>query len=95
MIHSTPNAAPAYSQSLLRIKVPVTVTLAAKRESLEHILQLGKGSILQFEKPCDHPLDLEVNGRRLAVGKAVQIGPHLGLQVATIVPPGEQFVPLK
>ena len=44
---------PPYTRSLLRIKVPVVVTLAEKRQKLGSIVELAPGSIIQFDKPCE------------------------------------------
>src|SRR5688500_6054063 len=51
---------PAYSRSLLRIKVPVKVTLASKRQAIGRVLELAPGAILHFGKPCDDPLTLSI-----------------------------------
>lgn len=82
---------PAYAKSLLKIKVPVVVTLASKRTPVEAILQLGLGSILQFDKPCDDTLDLEVADSPVAVGEAVKVGDKFGLRVTGVVLPDERF----
>lgn len=84
-------ALPPYAKTLLRIEVPVIVSLASKRQSLAEILQIGPGSILQFEKPCDEVLDLEVANRLVAQGEAVKIGDHFGLRITKIVLPEERF----
>jgi len=86
---------PPYSQSLLRIKVPVTVTLARKRQQLSRIMELGPGSILQFDKSCEEMLDLDVGGHRVAVGEAVKVGDKFGLRVSSIVMPEERFIPVR
>ena len=44
-----PTALPPYTRSLLHIQVPVVVTLARKRQALGRIVELGPGSIIQFE----------------------------------------------
>jgi len=86
---------PLYAQSLLRIKVPVVVTLAEKRQSLGRIKQLGPGSIIQFEKSCEEMLELSVGGRPVATGEAVKVGDKFGLRINAIVLPGERFRPVK
>jgi len=85
---------PAYSRSLLRIRVPVVVTLAQKRQPLGKILELGPGSIIQFDKSCEEMLNLEMGGRTVAVGEAVKVGDKFGLRVNAMILPGERFVAL-
>jgi flagellar motor switch/type III secretory pathway protein FliN len=82
---------PTFTRSLLRIKLPVVVTLAEKRQPLGMILELGPGSIIQFDKSCEEMLQLEVSGRPVATGEAVKVGDKFGLRVNSIVLPEERF----
>jgi len=86
---------PPYAQSLLKIKVPVMVTLAERKETLAQILELSPGSIIQFDKSCEQMLDLSVAGRKVAVGEAVKVGDKFGLKVSSVVLPGERFKPVR
>lgn len=86
---------PNYCRSLLRIKVPVVVTLAEKKQALSQIMELGPGSIIQFEKSCNEMLELGVGGRSVAMGEAVKVGDQFGLRIRSIALPGERFVPVK
>jgi len=92
---SSPEQLPAYARSLLRIQVPVMVTLAEKRQPLSRILNLGPGSIIQFDKSCEEPLLLEVAGRPIAQGEAVKVGEKFGLRITSMILPGERFQPLR
>ncbi|MHB8969869.1 MAG: FliM/FliN family flagellar motor switch protein [Pirellulaceae bacterium] len=82
---------PAYSRSLLKIKVPVTVTLATSKQPIRNILELVPGSILQFEKLCDETLSLEVGSHRVAEGETVKVGDKFGLRLTSMVLPEERF----
>ena len=84
---------PSYTRTLLRITVPVVVTLARKRQSLSRILELSPGSIIQFDKPCEEMLDLMIGNRPVAVGEAVKVGDKFGLRVTSIASPEERFHP--
>lgn len=85
---------PPYTRSLLRIKVPVVVTLAEKRQKLSRIVELGPGSIIQFDKSCEEMLDLEVGNQAVASGEAVKVGDKFGLRITAIVMPEERFSPV-
>lgn len=82
---------PPYSRSLLRIEVPVRVTLATTKLPLKRIVELGPGSIIQFEKSCDGELSLQVGEHDVAVGEAVKVGEKFGLRVTSMVMPSERF----
>jgi flagellar motor switch protein FliN len=88
-------AAPAYARSLLRIEVPVVVTLAGRRQPVEQIINLSPGSILQFSKACDEPLEIAVGGRTVALGEAVKVGDKYGVRLTQMVLPDERLLPLR
>ncbi|MBN2292362.1 MAG: FliM/FliN family flagellar motor switch protein [Pirellulales bacterium] len=82
---------PKYSRSLLKIEVPVIVTLAEKRQPLGKVVELCPGSIIHFEKSCEEMLDLDVGGHHVATGEAVKIGDKFGLRITSMVLPDERF----
>lgn len=85
---------PPYTRSLLRIKVPVVVTLAEKRQPLAKIVEISPGTILQFDKSCEEMLELEIGNRLIAAGEAVKVGDKFGLRITSITPPEERFKPV-
>jgi flagellar motor switch protein FliN len=82
---------PSYARSLLRIQVPVRVTLAETRLPVSQVLGLGPGSILHFTKPYDSPLTLSVGSCEVAVGETVKVGEKFGLRINSMVLPQEKF----
>ena len=86
---------PPYTRSLLRVKVPVVVTLADKRQSLSQIIELGPGSIIQFDKSCEETLQMDVGDHPMATGEAVKVGDKFGLRVTSIILPEERFKPVR
>jgi flagellar motor switch protein FliN/FliY len=76
---------PEYSRSLLQIMVPVRVTLASQRKSIQEIIELGPGSIVKFDKTCDEPLDLCIGDRPVAHGEVVKVGDKFGLKISGLV----------
>jgi flagellar motor switch protein FliN/FliY len=74
---------PTHARGLLKIDVPVTVTLAAQRKPIQEILELGPGSIVKFDKTCDEPLELLVGEHVIATGEVVKVGDKFGLRVGT------------
>ncbi len=82
---------PPYTRSLLRIRVPVVVTLAENRQPLRRILELGPGSIIQFDKSCEETLSLSVGQHVVAQGEAVKVGDKFGLRITSMILPDERF----
>jgi flagellar motor switch protein FliN/FliY len=88
------DALPRYSRSLLRIKVPVMVTLAVKKQAVSKIIEIVPGTILQFEKSCEETLELEVATHRVAQGECVKVGEKFGLRITSLILPAERFQPV-
>jgi flagellar motor switch protein FliN len=86
---------PPYSRSLLRIQVPVVVTLAITRAPVSRVVELAPGTILHFGKPCDEPLSLSVGACEVAVGETVKVGEKFGLRITSMVMPEERFEPVR
>jgi flagellar motor switch protein FliN len=84
-------AAPSFAKNLLNVSVPVSVTLASKKQSIKQIIDLASGSLIQFDKPCDQTLDLCVGEHCIAQGVAVKVGEKFGLRINQLTPPGERF----
>jgi flagellar motor switch protein FliN len=82
---------PPYSRSLLRIQVPLVVTLATTRQPVSRVLDLAPGTILHFGKSCDEPLTLSVGGCDIAVGETVKVGEKFGLRIMSMTMPEEKF----
>jgi flagellar motor switch/type III secretory pathway protein FliN len=86
---------PPYSRSLLKIEVPVVVTLATTRLPVSRVLDMGPGTILHFDKSYDSPLTLSVGHCDVAVGDAVKVGDKFGLRISSMVMPQEKFEPVR
>jgi flagellar motor switch/type III secretory pathway protein FliN len=86
---------PGFTRSLLKIRVPVSVQLAAKRERIDEVIALSPGSIIKFDKGCDQLLQMIVGEHPVAEGEAVKIGEKFGFRVSSKLMPPEHFVPLR
>ncbi len=82
---------PHYARSLLRIRVPVVVTLAGQRQPVSRIVELKPGSMIQFNKMCDEMLSLEVGNQTIAEGEAVKVGDKFGIRLMSMSMPAEKF----
>lgn len=79
-------------QSWLRVQVPLSVTLATKKETVQEIVELAPGTIIKFDRACDELLELCAGGQPIAEGEAVKIGEKFGFRVSAMVLPQERFV---
>jgi flagellar motor switch protein FliN len=81
-----PPAGPAQNevQRILRLSVPVIVKLAERRLSLQEVLRFGNGSIIEFFKSFDEPLELLINNKVIGLGETVKVGENFGLRITQI-----------
>ena len=86
---------PSYARTLLRISVPVSVHLASIKQPVSRVLNIGPGTIIQFEKNCEQPLTLCVGSQPLAEGEAVKVGEKFGIKLTQMILPGERFFALR
>lgn len=74
------------------MKLSLSVTLAEKQIATDQIIKLVPGSIIHFEKACDKPLNLEIDGHVIATGDAVKVGDKFGLKLLNIEQRQEKFL---
>ncbi len=83
---------PHYSRSLLKIRIPGSVELASKKETVQEVVEIVPGAIIKFDKGCDELLHMIVGGQAIAQGEAVKIGDKFGFRVTGMLMPHEHFV---
>jgi flagellar motor switch/type III secretory pathway protein FliN len=86
---------PAFTRSLLKIPVPVSVTLASKKQSTREVLELAVGSIIKFDKSCNQLLGLTVGEASIADGEVVKVGDKFGLRIHKMLMPRERFAAVR
>ena len=82
---------PGFSRSILKVRIPLAAVLARARRPIKAILELGIGSVIQFDKSCDEPLELEIDRTVIALGEAVKVSDKFGVRLSTVLLPKERF----
>ena len=85
------STAPSDLQRALKLEVPVTAVLAERDLTIEAILAISVGTIIEFEVPFDSDLTLRVTNRSIGTGQAVKIGENFGLRIGNIEPVRERI----
>ncbi|MCA8939092.1 MAG: FliM/FliN family flagellar motor switch protein [Planctomycetes bacterium] len=67
--------------NILSIQMPLSVLLAEKKMSVQEILELAPGSVIQFAKNHEAPLHLMANRKIIGSGVAVKVNENFGLQI--------------
>lgn len=86
---------PKNLQMLLDIPLKVTVELGRTRKTVEDILDLSPGSIVELDKLAGEPVDIFVNDKMIAKGEVVVIDENFGVRVTDIVSQYDRIKKLK
>jgi flagellar motor switch protein FliN len=71
--------------SIVDVPLDVSVELGRTRLSIEQILELGQGGIVELTKTAGEPLDILINDKLVAHGEAVVVGDKFGVRITSIV----------
>jgi flagellar motor switch protein FliN/FliY len=88
---STIDSLPPRLRALLDVNLEVTVELGRTRMTLEKVLSLDQGSIVELQKFAGEPLDVLLNGQPVARGEAVVSGDRFGVRLTDILSPDERL----
>jgi len=80
---------------LLDLNLNVSVELGKTAMIIKDILELGRGSIIEFDKLVSEPVDILVNGRKMAEGEVVVVDKHFGIRVTSMIDPSERLKGIK
>ena len=76
---------------VLDVPVELSVEIGRTTMTIRETLEIGPGAIIALQKMTGEPVDLLVNGRRIARGEVVAIDEEFGLRVTEVVPPEHGF----
>jgi flagellar motor switch protein FliN/FliY len=80
---------------LLDVDLDISVELGRARMSIQELLGLGPGSVIELDKLAGEPLDILVNDRLIARGEAVVMNDKFGVRITDIVNPTERVARLR
>jgi flagellar motor switch protein FliN/FliY len=76
---------------VLDVRIELAVELGRRRVRISEVLAMGPGSVIEFPKSADEPLDIMVNDQLVARGEAVVIGERYGVRITEVVSPNERL----
>lgn len=76
---------------LYDLQLPVSIELGRTSMLIRDILRLGRGSVIEFDKLVSEPVDVLVNGKKVAEGEVVVIDKHFGIRITTLVDPSDRL----
>jgi flagellar motor switch protein FliN len=76
--------------SLYDLTMPVSIELGRTKMTVQELLSLGRGSVIQLERLAGEPMDVFVGDRRFAEGEVVVIGEQFGVRITRVLPPSNR-----
>jgi flagellar motor switch protein FliN/FliY len=80
-----PGGAPGSLDALLDVSLPVAIEFGRTHMTVQEVLELGSGSVIQLDRMVGEPIDIYISDRKLAEGEVVVIGEHFGVRITRIV----------
>jgi flagellar motor switch protein FliN/FliY len=80
---------------ILDVGVSVALEVGRARITVRELLQLSQGSILELDRLAGEPLDVLVNGVRVARGEVVVVNDKFGIRMTEVVSPRERMERVK
>jgi flagellar motor switch protein FliN/FliY len=90
-----PEAASRRLEFLLDVPLQVSVELGRSRLSIQELLGLSPGSVVELDKLAGETLDILVNDRLIARGEAVVVNEKFGIRITDIVSRTERIARLR
>lgn len=76
---------------ILDVAVTLSLEVGRTRLAVRELLQLTQGSILELDRLAGEPLDVLVNGIRVARGEVVVVNDNFGVRLTEVVSTGERL----
>jgi flagellar motor switch protein FliN/FliY len=70
---------------LLDLTLPVSIELGRTSMTVQEVLRLGRGSVIQLDRLAGEPIDIYIGDRRFAEGEVVVLGEHFGVRITRIL----------
>jgi flagellar motor switch protein FliN/FliY len=75
---------------LMDVALQVSVEVGRARMTINDLLQMGPGSVVELEKLAGEPLDIFINGKAVARGEAVIVNEKFGVRLTDIMSPEDR-----
>jgi flagellar motor switch protein FliN/FliY len=80
---------------LMDVPLQVTVELGRARMTIEHLLRLNQGSVVELNQVIGEPLNILVNNKLMAHGEAVVVKDRFAIRVLDVVSPERRIENLR
>lgn len=70
---------------ILDVPLEISVVLGRTKKTIKEILELGTGSLVELDKMTEEPVEILVNGKKVALGEVVVINENFGVRITSII----------
>lgn len=70
---------------ILDVPLEVSVILGRTKKSIKDILNLSTGSLIELDKLAEEPVEILINGKKIAYGEVVVVDENFGVRITSIV----------
>ncbi|MDF2504146.1 flagellar motor switch phosphatase FliY [Clostridium sp.] len=78
-------AEPKNIDLILDVPLDISVVLGRTKKNIKEILNLGTGSLIELDKLAEEPVEILVNGKKIAYGEVVVVDENFGVRITGIV----------
>jgi flagellar motor switch protein FliN/FliY len=78
---------PANFKLLMDVELKVSLRFGQRQMPLREVLELTSGSVIELDRQVDEPVELLLDGKVIARGRAVIVDGNYGLRVTEIPQP--------
>ena len=80
---------------ILDVPLEISVVLGKAKLSIKDVLALGTGSLVELDKLAEEPVEIHVNGKKVAYGEVVVVDENFGVRIVNIVSSEDRVKSLK
>ncbi len=76
-----------YGDLTLLYDVPMVIEaeMGRSNKSVRDVLRIGEGSVIDFDREANEPVDLTINGHLVARGEIVEIEGNYGVRITELI----------
>lgn len=88
-------AVPKNIDLILDVPLEISVVLGRTKKNIREILNFGTGSLIELNKLAEEPVEILVNGKKVAYGEVIVVDENFGVRISSIVSSAERIKTLR
>jgi len=89
------NGRPNNIDILLDVDLPISVQLGKTTMTIQELLEVGPGSVIELDKMVGSPVEILANDKAIAQGEVVVVDENFGVKITSLISPEERIKSLR